>query len=69
MNEWVRRYTWEFPHKTACSQHQMNEHMPYIIQLHIMSIQQIKQQNIWSIQHQYWEEGGKERDRGLELEL
>ena len=38
MNEWVKRYTREFPHK-----HSMfavpDEHMQYIIQLHIMSIQ------------------------------
>ena len=38
MNEWVKRYIWEFPHKhnvfTA-----PDEHMPYTIQLHIMSMQ------------------------------
>ena len=37
MNEWVKCYTKEFPRK-----HNVfavpDEHMPYIIQLHIMSI-------------------------------
>ena len=38
MNEWVKRYTWGFPHK-HCVFTAPDEHMPYIIQLHIMSIQ------------------------------
>ena len=37
MNEWVKRYTWEFPHKRSVFT-APDEHM-HIIQLHIMSIQ------------------------------
>ena len=53
MNEWVKFDTWELPHK-HCVFTAPDEHMPYIIQLHIMSIlwtyyEQIKQQNIWSV--------------------
>ena len=38
MNERVKRYTREFPHKHSVFT-APDEHMPYIIQLHIMSIQ------------------------------
>ena len=38
MNEWVKHYTWEFLHKHSVFT-APDEHMPYIIQLHIMSIE------------------------------
>ena len=38
MNEWVKRYAWEFPHKRSVFT-ALDEYMPYIIQLHIMNIQ------------------------------
>ena len=49
---------WNIIHKNFHTKHSVltapDEHMPYIIQLHIMSIrwayyEQMKQQNIWSI--------------------
>ena len=38
MNERVKGYTWKFPHKHGVFS-APDEHMPYIIQLHIMSTQ------------------------------
>ena len=38
MDEWVKRYAWELPHKHSVFT-APDEHMPYIIQLHITSIQ------------------------------
>ena len=38
MNEWPKRYTWECPHKQSVLT-AADEHMPYIIQLQITSIQ------------------------------
>ena len=38
MNEWVKCYAWEFPHKPSVFT-APDGHLPYIVQLHIMSIQ------------------------------
>ena len=49
---------WNVIHENFATKHSVltapDEHMPYIIQLHIMSIrrayyEQMKQQNIWSV--------------------
>ena len=53
MSEWVKRY-YENLHTKHSVLTAPDQHMPYIFQLHIMSIrwayyEQLKQQNIWSV--------------------
>ena len=66
---------WNIIHKNFRTKYSVltapDEHMPYIIQLHIMSIrwtyyEQMKQQNIWSVHltsRKKKEEGAEEREK------